>query len=215
MGIREGREPLFLLDDNNKLIGLCLGADYCAEHEWGIKKTLKDFGVGAPDSPGAVASRKIGASNITQERILHGWYEARKDVFFSNQPVLAAKAQASRKPAKKLAAGFYYDSDLIFHPKSFNKLDDKSDRGVFFGNNTLWTGWSDGSFAAFSIDPDEQAKLKELYEAIKQGDAAIWLGGGGVFHNAGLCIAVASRLPQEAIAEWEKFDKEQANKAAK
>jgi len=134
------------------------------------------------------------------------WYEAKKQY----------RGKDAKRTTNKLAAGFcyYHDNKYNGSQRLYNVLEESSEV-FFYGDNKLWTGWNDGSFAAFSIDPDEQAKLKELYEAIQRGDAAIWLGGGGVFQNAGLCIAVASRLPQEAIAEWEKFDKEQANKAAK
>jgi len=211
MGIRQGKQPQFLLDNDSKLVGLFFGADYCAEHEWGIIKTLTDFGV-TGDKPG-VDCRKMNIVPTAYD--IFNWHEAKKKVFISDKPELAAKGQAAQKPVKKFAAGFCYFGDNMYMSTPYNKLEDESDRGVWFYNNTLWTGWCDGGFAAYSVDKDEQDKLREVYEAIRRGDAAIWTGGSGAFKNAGLAIAIISRLPPNVIMEWEKFDKEQANKAVK
>lgn len=35
----------FIFDDNKALIGVCLGYDYCAEHEWGIKGIKQALGI--------------------------------------------------------------------------------------------------------------------------------------------------------------------------
>ena len=32
---------------NDRVCAVSLGADFCAEHEWGIKRTQQDFGIGA------------------------------------------------------------------------------------------------------------------------------------------------------------------------
>lgn len=67
-----------------------------------------------------------------------------------------------------------------------------------------WGAWDESSFGVFSEDPKVIKKLLVIYEAIKSNDAVIWLGGGGVFDNAGLCIGVASNLPTEVKQAWKK-----------
>lgn len=36
--MRRGREVTVIRDDEGKIVVVSLGADFCAEHEWGIKK---------------------------------------------------------------------------------------------------------------------------------------------------------------------------------
>jgi hypothetical protein len=50
--------------------------------------------------------------------------------------------------------------------------------------------------------------LREIFDNIQKLNACIWIGGGGLFRNAGLVICIASSLPQETISQWEKVDKE-------
>ena len=42
--MKQGRNESFVFDEETKdLVGVCLGADYAAEHEWGIEKLLQNF----------------------------------------------------------------------------------------------------------------------------------------------------------------------------
>ena len=79
---------------------------------------------------------------------------------------------------------------------------------LHIGSEGVWTGWSDRDFGAFSNKPEIISKLKEIFEAIKNLNACIWLGGGGVFENAGLVIAITDRIPKENLDDWYKADKE-------
>jgi len=72
----------------------------------------------------------------------------------------------------------------------------------------LATAWDERSFAAFSSEREEVAALQVVYEALQRGDGALWLGGGGIFQNAGLCIGIASRLPASVVKLWEEKDNE-------
>lgn len=72
----------------------------------------------------------------------------------------------------------------------------------------LCTAWDEKSFAAFSNDKEEIDALLTVYEALQELDGALWLGGGGIFQNAGLCIGIASRLPSEVVEGWARKDNE-------
>jgi hypothetical protein len=50
---------------NGKEIGIYLGADFCAEHEWGIKKLKSTFGIGETKKPG-VPRRMITKVPVSQ-----------------------------------------------------------------------------------------------------------------------------------------------------
>ncbi len=64
--------------------------------------------------------------------------------------------------------------------------------------------WSDGDFGIRSKNRD---KLRELYEALKSLDMMIFLGGGqGPFSNAGLCLVIKSKAPEDLLEEMTKTD---------
>lgn len=72
----------------------------------------------------------------------------------------------------------------------------------------LQAAWDEKSFAAFSSEKEEVAALQVVYEALQHGDGVLWLGGGGIFQNAGLCVGIASRLPADVVQLWERKDSE-------
>lgn len=71
-----------------------------------------------------------------------------------------------------------------------------------------WGAWNERSFGVFSNNPKVIKQLLVIYKAILEKDAVFWLGGGGVFANAGLCIGVASNLPTEVRQSWKKADED-------
>ena len=48
-----------------------------------------------------------------------------------------------------------------------------------------------------TTDKNGMAALEEIREAFQRKDVAIWRGGGGVFQNAGLVLAIVSRVPKD------------------
>jgi hypothetical protein len=50
--LRRGFEGNLFLSDGGTFLGVNLGADYCAEHEWGLEGLARDFGILASASPG-------------------------------------------------------------------------------------------------------------------------------------------------------------------
>jgi hypothetical protein len=152
-------------------VGINLGSDFCAEHEWGFDITKRAFGIAPPETSFGIDRRKV--RRLPEEFV---WLATPK------------------------YQGFWL--------KSWSE--DKEPRDVSFSGATLWTGWSDGSFGAFSTDPDEQASLQSIYQAINGLDAALFLGGrSGLFDNPGFIIAMPSRMATEELQAMAKADREQ------
>lgn len=181
--MRGCREMHWLLDEtktsrNGRVIALNLGADYCAEHEWGIKKLKQNFGINDTDiSVYGIEKRRI--QEIPEN--LHYLVEGKTSI-------LTIKEFWDRKPetltVKALKSQELYD------------------------RNPLNTAWDEGSFGILVKGEDDQKKLEKLYEAIQAKDAAIWLGGGQVFQNAGLCIGIISNMPATAINAMKTKDED-------
>lgn len=163
----------------NRVVGISLGADFCAEHEWGIKGIKQDFGI--DDTLIGLDKRLIrSVPNLFE------WVDEAKSV-----------------------QGFWlHRSYCKFPPNSMSFSGYRSSYDKKEPHWRGWTAWDEGSFAAFSHDLNDHKSLREIFDAVKSLDAAIWLGGGGVFENAGLVIAVASRLNHDVIANWKKVDEE-------
>lgn len=180
--MRRGNDSLIMLDDAQNVVAVNLGSDYCAEHEWGIKKTREALGID---------DTKVGLQkrSVTQTPPELVWYEGTADVY----------SDVSGKRTAQRYEGFWL--------KSWSGA--KEPHEISFGRGSaLATAWSDGDFGAFSNDVKQIEQLREIYNALVTKDAVVWLGGRGVFKNAGLVIAIAHRLSNDVTESWLRQDNE-------
>jgi hypothetical protein len=162
----------WLKNEDGTLVGINLGADYCAEHEHGIA-ALKTI-LGVNDSPKSevlgIERRRITNINLEQMTFLD---------------------------SKNKTKGF---SALVFgwflkRPES--KTDLPSEIKPYRGNKKpieLSCGWSDRDLGIYTDTKEGRDNLRVLVDALKHKDIAIWTGGAGPFQNAGLCLAIISKV---------------------
>lgn len=62
--MRRGNDNGWLLDDEGKLIGISLGADFTAEHEWGIKDIQAGFGISSDLKIFGIARRLVSKKPV-------------------------------------------------------------------------------------------------------------------------------------------------------
>lgn len=191
------REQVKIKGDTGLLLGVNLGADYCAEHEWGIKSLKQSFGILDDISIYGVARRQV---SIVPENL--AWVEFRSTYFAGSQDVAAGRAE--KKGDIKLSnAGFIFHSWYAEEPE---KLAKNSELGFGIG---LRGAWSDCDFAAVSSNPDDIQALKEIFIAFRAGDAILTFGKAmPVFENPGLVIAIASRLPALVCEQLYEADRD-------
>lgn len=191
-----------LLEIDGRFVGVNLGADHVSEHEWGIKYIRQSFGM--DDQAVGLERRIVRAVPVPRD------YQPRLQPIF----VRGVRQQVA---AEGQFVGFFFDvRSEIPHELSYGFQDG------------LATAWSERAFGVRLNEPTEPSKrpgkrskktfgekflrdaanLKELYDAFSSLDVAIWLGGGGPFRNAGLCLAIASRLPGTLTAPWKEHDEE-------
>lgn len=176
--MREGRNNGLLIIDG-ELIGVNLGADHVAEHEWGIKGIRNKLGID---------TSKIGL-------------EQRKVSKESNSLHWLDSIQLNKKDKKDKSrwSGIYFGTIYDGEDPYIN--------ASAYGRDFL-TLWDESGFCVMSSDPDKIDKLKIIHSAFAKNDIAIWLGGGGPFQNAGLCVAIASQLPKDITDGWHEHDVE-------
>jgi hypothetical protein len=189
--MRRGNNPDIITLDDGTFVGFDLSADYCAEHEWGLK--LKDaFGI--KDTGLGVKRRQISKVPTPKKESDNTWFSPRCLDFFQRR-------------------GYKKESYLVFdYPDSINHLKDGKGLSHEFDlskyNKTEVAGaWDDSSFGVATTKYHDE--IKKLYDSFLKKDIVIGLFGGGVFKNAGLKLLIASLIPEYIKKEWYDSDKDQ------
>jgi len=191
MGMRRSFEGE-VLTEKDRFYGFNLGADFCAEHEWGIKGIRNAFGIGLDSTQFGIENRRV--TSIPEDLEYKSKYSF-KTAFneHSEMSYLFYANLYGEKGIGNRRLGEFAPSRSRF------KNDEK---------NIYGAAWSEDSFAVSAIYPHGKDQLKELHTAIKKKEAAIWLGGGGFFLNSGLVIAIIPHLPADIIEKMAAADKE-------
>lgn len=178
--MRRGNDPDFICNKQDEFCGVFLSADYCAEHECGIQKIRSALGM--KDDEVGIERRRVRTVNLFNENggglVLHRFNKGKTHYLMFNGTYDIKYTIANKLPP----------ADLY--------LDD---------NRQLSAAWDGDSFA-IAVHKKDDGKLDELFEAIKSGDAAVFLGGGQVFLNAGLVVAIISKVDRALLDNMRNID---------
>lgn len=169
--MRRGHDSSWMEDDNKQMIAINLGADFTAEHEWGIKELHQTLGV--TDDENVMGMERYRIRKPKMDNIV--LIEENKN----NAALICLQYQSDMK----YLAGQKFDK--MFH----GELN-------FHGDEELATAWDGKTFGVRVNRPVNIKRIKRLYDAINNKEAAIWLGGGHVFRNAGLVIGLINSIPE-------------------
>lgn len=207
--MRRASQSNGLIVDNDKFIGIALGFDFCAEHEWGIADLKRMCGM--PD-----ASRKnMGVSNRTITKV----------------PPIVFKEEVVTRGTKNLLKGKYA---ILFTGREWRTEEENADYLPHdFKNwkqdlkwNAEWnakhpdtrgdkdniiTAWDGGSFGVAVFGEKEVEWLKELKAAIEEKRLTIAvanLRAKNPFAGSSLCLLITDRIPKETLDAMYMGDKE-------
>jgi len=194
--MRKASQDNGLIVDNDKFIGVALGYDYCAEHEWGISDLKRLCGM--PE-----ASRKnMGAANRTITKV----------------PPLIFKEETHKK--RKVAILFTGRENQGYMPHAFknwqedliwNEKWNKEHPDTRGDKDNIITAWDGGSFGVAVLGDKEVEYLKELKAAIEQKKLTIAvanLRAKNPFAGSSLCLMITDRIPKETLDAMYMGDKE-------
>lgn len=165
-----------IMEIDGQVVGVNLGADFCSEHEWGVKELLRDFNV-KQDLIG-VDGRKI---NMCPDRLL-----------FQKITIDKMKCIILAMPSNTF---FWNKADKRITKKDISHFELPIWK---LHESDICASWDSGSFAIL-VREDKEKEISELYEAFKNLDVCIGLAPSHVFKNGGLKFCIASRLPEETV----------------
>lgn len=183
--MRRGYDGDFLTDGDN-LVGVSLGSDFTSEHEWGIKKLLKNFGINRNESQFGIEARKI---TKIPDRLIHS---AKKDESYLILPhdTYSEKFTEENIWVKKKQHGCISSELNLYKPRNIPNREPELGK-------TFVTAWDSETFGIHVKGEDFQKKLEKIYQAFLVKDIAIWLGGhDNPFQNSGLILGIASQVPK-------------------
>lgn len=176
------------LAEDGTLLGLSLGWDFCAEHEWGISGILDAFGMDAAryQDPLGMADRQI---KTIPSFLQYAEFKLKpRDKRRKAYPVAMLwldhlDVEPLPSPAElalcQFGLRFYSDTNRNRHPA-----------------DTTMVTWDRNGFAILSREQDI-AHLRQLNEAFLTKDIAIGTPPGHAFSRGGLHLMVLSQLTQE------------------
>ena len=173
----------FILDEDGNFIGINLGYDSCAEHEWGIKTIQNLFGIGS--DPKAVGLDKRKITSLHQE-ILHFSKE-------DNEALLIFDRSLASNIERKEDRIEWILTNLAF----------------FSSEKNIVTAWNERGFAIRVRHPRWIDYLQKLYEGFLNLDIAIGRSGNlNPFAGNGLTITLVSAFPQDAAETLAEKDRD-------
>lgn len=173
-----------LKSEDGNFVGFNLGADYCAEHEWGIKGIQRSFGIpGIGDGKVGIDARRIttcpeGVAIVEMPAYRRGGGRGGKIVKSQE------KEYALCFPGQENSV----DSETAMHP-----------------GRDVSAAWDERGFAV-RVREKHRHHLDALLTAFGERDVAIWIGGARVFQNGGLCIVIASSVPADLSEKMRASD---------
>ena len=184
-----------ILFDGDKFVGVNLGADYCAEHEWGIERLCKYLGVynHTKDNEKAYLSMK---DNIQRGLGYDPVFGVEARTITNTDNLLATKHILKGKTVYALYCGANY---FLKHCSS--KLSDEikpwNDEWEISG------AWSEHDFGFIVRN---RKIINDLVDAANKHNLFITTAGGGPFENGGLKLLIASRMPDGVLDKMYKAD---------
>jgi hypothetical protein len=163
---------------------ISLGWDFVAEHEWGIKDILQDFGCN---------SKKTGFDSHKITKL--------SDIFYSGEMNILLPQETTERSLLVLASA-YSIKDTPFSVTSYMTHRFHDDDLNF----DYWSAWDGKGFVLVLEDtPTSKVIYEALQTAFKKKDIAIFTSGkDNPFSGAGFMLAIYSRIPKKAIDEVKK-----------
>lgn len=171
--MRRGYDSEFLTDNNGEIVGINLGADHCAEHEWGIKGIKRSFNLNDKEDVFGIEKRMI---NVMPDDLMFKKIKIKNKIHY----ILILP---------RSTYGVNFDDDYKrWLPSALIPYSDKN----------MSCAWDENSFGIV-VTKEFKNELELLYKSFQEKDIAIGVAPSMAFSNGGLVFTITSKLPREII----------------
>jgi hypothetical protein len=162
------------------VVGIFTGADFCAEHEWGIKK-LQTY-LGMDDTKIGVEKRRIRNTKYVHFDSIEG--KANQMAYL----VMGDRVEyAHFNPLETV--------DKLWKRKRATNKDEN-----------LYCAWDESGVLVAVKGKEQVALLKGIHKSIMDGNGYLALGGQGAFNNGGLTLIDINDIPDDKKKLIEQAD---------
>lgn len=191
-------EPI-VFNEGGSPMGLSLGFDFCAEHEFGIESLSRALKLGHAGSNGLEQHLAVKIEADDPRLTLYERKKATKKFPAETRLVFNRTARTTQSLVERGA------EKSRSCPTISNSVDDK-----------LAASWNDAGFCIRATGDKYRQLLRDLHQAFLDGDMLVSLGGGGdnPFARAGLCLTRLSLVPQSVHEDVREAEAEAARLAA-
>jgi hypothetical protein len=209
--MRKASQDYGLIIDDDKFIGIALGYDFTAEHEWGIQdlRTL----CGIPEA----SKKSIGVKSRTITKVPPLVFQETTKKGMKFAILYTGNKWHTQEENEKYLPGEMknYVDDLIWNEKWYKEHPStRSDK------DNIITAWDGGSFGVAVMGDKEVGYLKELKEEIEKKNLTIAVANlreANPFAGSSLCLLITDRIPietRDALYRGDKsyFDREDYEK---
>jgi hypothetical protein len=204
---------------DGRFIGVGLGSDFCAEHEWGTEEIQRKFGIPACKQErggwGKIVAlvadtMPLGADKYTVSQGEVYTFEKTAEVTdYGTRKVEKGRIVRDAKYKLKLYGLTSYDpsqQEKWGTPKAKVLESITREAHIYFREDPLkrvFAAWDSKDFL-FMIESEEDRDA--LVKAFQEKDIVMFLGGVGGFSNGTYNIFIKSRLPAEVITQMREDD---------
>lgn len=201
-------------DADENFIGVGLGSDFCAEHEWGTRGIKSKFGIPAARQGQPRFGQEIpfvddlplGIAKfiITQGQVFP--FECTKKVVdYTPRP---KDGKVTNRTEHKLKLYGLTSCPVTAHSLGDPKKRDwyLNECNIYYRENPdkrVYAAWDESNFM-FMIESKKDRD--EILKAFERKDIAIFLGGASVFNNGTFNILIRSRVPKSVVDTMESED---------
>lgn len=207
---------MIVVDD--KFVGVSLGFDFCAEHEWGIEGIRRICGIpeGSRKNMGVVSRTitkcpKLFFKEGKIKKVKHA-------IMYTYSSWLGEEDGEKYIPQDLANYAKYIQSDVEYRLKRNKEIEEKNStitnpedkRLPIEENDPIMTAWDGDSFGVAVYGDKETEWLKELYEAFHNNNVTIAvtdLRSRNPFSGSSLCLLITNRIPQETLDQMYMADK--------
>ena len=199
-----GSKTDFVFNEDGSLVGVCLAAAFCAEHECGISRIYHNFGIERDLDQFGVEPRRVTA--VDNQNIV---FLKRKTGKITRSLLYSEGGYSTR----------WFAEQYLGTPKTpIAKVAENLD--CYPREDKITASWSESGFTIYAPNEELSLYLEEMYKAFIEGDAIVMCGGGGEgpFDKPGLVLGIISRMADNIKqnmynADKDAYDLEKAAKA--